>query len=477
VSHEQIPTVASEKRVQASYPGDTALSTSSVDYEFHPDVRPEQCRLRKEARVSTTKEEIAMKASRETIKIKTPEGEVKVAVPGDSPGAEEYLHHINNFIRMLGRKKIEEDMLKLAKTVLSLKAQVRKLKTAPQGEKPVEKTSRLGLLEAATTKLVEAEVCEDAKMATVYDLFRKTLKEDPELQWDRIVKDTHTKDPWEDLKGIKHGGVRMRSNKSLWECIDFHKLMVYSINAAEQQRLYILCHLKKPARSSIQAHMTRMETLNLNKYLEQLPTIKNSPQAVVMTEYGNVPFNKSTLASILLNHLPVAWRNQYNVTHPIVPEFLRAILLDLKNLEKVFVEKSNEAVRANKAKVTAAAKRAGEHVPRKGKHAHGGGPEKGTPKKGRTNKFCKWCKAVDGPFMTHNTTECRRFNKDGSPKDRLTKPFDSTKKPWKKPGSGELAQMAYLTEEMAKLKKKLKKSKKHGKKRARDSSYSDSNSD
>ncbi len=137
----------------------------------------------------------------------------------------------------------------------------------------------------------------------------------------------------------------------------------------------------------------------------------------------------------------------------------------------------NEAARANKAKVTAAAKTAGEHVPMKGKRAHRGGPQKGTPKKGRTDKFCKWCKAADGLFTTHNTTECRRFNKDGSPKDRLTKPFDSTKKPWNKPGSGEPAQMAYLTEEMAKLKKKLKKSKKRSKKRARDSSDSDSDSD
>ena len=61
-----------------------------------------------------SKDETAMKASRETIKMKTPEGEVKVAVLGDSPGAEEYLQHINNFIRMLERKKIEEDLLKFA---------------------------------------------------------------------------------------------------------------------------------------------------------------------------------------------------------------------------------------------------------------------------------------------------------------------------------------------------------------------------
>jgi hypothetical protein len=125
------------------------------------------------------------------------------------------------------------------------------------------------------------------------------------------------------------------------------------------------------------------------------------------------------------------------------------------------------------AKTTTASK-AAEHVPKK--RAREGDSDRGAPKKGRTDKFCKWCKAVDGPFTTPNTTECCRFNKDGSQKDRPTKPFDSAKKPWKKPGSGEPAQMAYLTEEMAKLKKKLKKSKKHSKKRARDSSDSDSNS-
>ena len=105
---------------------------------------------------------------------------------------------------------------------------------------------------------------------------------------------------------------------------------------------------------------------------------------------------------------------------------------------------------------------------------HMGEPEKGTPKKGHTDKFCKWCKAVDGPSTTHDTHECRRFNKDGSQKDRLTKPFNSAKRtPWNKPSGGDPAQMAYLTEEIAKLKKRPKKSKKH-KKRARESSDSDS---
>jgi len=126
------------------------------------------------------------------------------------------------------------------------------------------------------------------------------------------------------------------------------------------------------------------------------------------------------------------------------------------------------------AKVAATAILAGEQVPRKGKRTHGGGSEKGTPKKGRTDKFCKWCKAVGKPFVAHDTTECRRFNENGSKKDRLTKPFDSAKKPWNKPGSGDPDQITHPTEEIAKLKKKLKKSKRHSKKRARELSDNDS---
>jgi len=49
---------------------------------------------------------------------------------------------------MLERKKIEEDLPKLTKAVISPKALVRKLKTVPQGEKPAEKTARLVQIEA-----------------------------------------------------------------------------------------------------------------------------------------------------------------------------------------------------------------------------------------------------------------------------------------------------------------------------------------
>jgi hypothetical protein len=219
-------------------------------------------------------------------------------------------------------------------------------------------------------------------------------------------------------------------------------------------------------------HISRMEVLN--KYLRICPTIKNSPLAVATTEIGNVPFTEATHASIILSHLPVGWRNQYNQMHKTVPELPHAMLQDLKNIEKLFVEKYNQKVRANKAKAGTAPKTA-EHVPKK--RAHGGGSNRGAPKKGHSAKYCKWRKNANGPYTTHNTIECCRFEKDGMPKVKPVKPFDFARKPWKKTGSGNSGQMAYLTEKVAKLKKKLKKTKKHGKKCARDLLDSNSDSD
>jgi len=125
--------------------------------------------------------------------MKTPEDEVKMAVLGDSPGAEEYLQHLNAFLRMLARKKLDEKMTKWTKAVVVAAALVRKLTRIPNEETEPETSKRLTQWEAAEAELKKAQAHESVKVGLVYDLFRKTLKEDPELQWDCIVDDMHAK--------------------------------------------------------------------------------------------------------------------------------------------------------------------------------------------------------------------------------------------------------------------------------------------
>ena len=82
------------------------------------------------------------------------------------------------------------------------------------------------------------------------------------------------------------------------------------------------------------------------------------------------------------------------MNHKTVPKSPKAMLQDLENIEKVFTEKYNEKAKANKARAGTAPQADGQ-VPRK--YANGGSSGGPAPKKGRTTKYCKHCKANDGP--------------------------------------------------------------------------------
>jgi hypothetical protein len=109
----------------------------------------------------------------------------------------------------------------------------------------------------------------------------------------------------------------------------------------------------------------------LNRYLRYLPTLKNSPKAVVTTKQGNVPFKEADLASIMLAALPLSWQNWYSLTHSTVPEAPHTLLADLENIERIMMECYSKKQWSKDKAVTA--------CPEKGK------PMKGTSKGGSSD--------------------------------------------------------------------------------------------
>jgi hypothetical protein len=91
----------------------------------------------------------------------------------------------------------------------------------------------------------------------------------------------------------------------------------------------------------------------LNDYVRHLPTLKDSPKAVLMTKKGNVPFGKADLAAIILASIPMTWQNQYNLAHLTVSESTRALLPDLGAIKQVMVKKQNERLKAKSKAATA----------------------------------------------------------------------------------------------------------------------------
>ncbi len=91
------------------------------------------------------------------------------------------------------------------------------------------------------------------------------------------------------------------------------------------------------------------------------------------------------------------------------------------------------------------------------------------PKKVRTEKHCDLCKKHGGAYTTHNTRDCRRFEKDGMEKAN----FRAAKKGGKKPNPTKQS-FAQLSEKLDKLEKVLKKRDTKKRKRRRSNSDSDS---
>jgi hypothetical protein len=189
-----------------------------------------------------------------------------------------------------------------------------------------------------------------AKTQKAFKMFRLFAICNPQTQWDKIVHEMHTKDPWIGVNGSSNKGPCTRSWPSFLDCIELHKLFIFPVDAAEKQHYYMTQTVKKPQRAMVRQYMAHMGILN--NYLAHLPTVFNSPMAVEGTKKGNVPFDEADLAGIVLNSVLVSWMNQYSMTHTTPLDRSRTLLQDLELIELVMDEK-HEAGQQAKVKEAA----------------------------------------------------------------------------------------------------------------------------
>jgi hypothetical protein len=168
-----------------------------------------------------------MMTTRGTVKIKTTEGEHKQAILGDGADGEEYIKHLMSYDRLMEKKEHWADLAEAAKAVLKASLTLKKHSKVPKRESDPDKAVRLIGVKAAERDFIAAKVAESTITCLPYDLFRKLTKDDPEIQWDRIVIDMHTKNPWLDLRGVKHHGLCKKLSQSLVNCIKQHNLTFF----------------------------------------------------------------------------------------------------------------------------------------------------------------------------------------------------------------------------------------------------------
>jgi hypothetical protein len=108
----------------------------------------------------------------------------------------------------------------------------------------------------------------------------------------------HEKDPWTGVNGVKTKGLCSWNWVSFRDCIELHKLTVFTCDVEDKQASYMMSSFKKPIKMTIRQHTMCMEFLN--GYLAYLPTLKDSAMAVASMENGNKPSSKAMLVGMIM---------------------------------------------------------------------------------------------------------------------------------------------------------------------------------
>jgi hypothetical protein len=256
-------------------------------------------------------------------------------------------------------------------------------------------------LELAIQAVMEAELYLLKRGKAFFGFYETMLGEGPRVRWARIVDSQIGVMPWTDLQGVVNNVEREYSAQSFRDCVKFHLLTVFSTDAAEHQKYYISHCLKKPRKISWRFFCNRIE--QLNSYIPYLPGLINSPQGANMKIA--TALDEPELSQLLLRLAPQSQQDQYELVKGIIPVNLCLTLDTLVTLEKTDIHVPM------KAKAKSAEKGNGN---RKRKGTQEG--DQTTKKKSRSSKHCELCEKHGGAKNTHNTVDCKRYEKYGTQK-------------------------------------------------------------
>jgi hypothetical protein len=166
-------------------------------------------------------------------------------------------------------------------------------------------------LEKAKQARETAQGAMTAAANLMFTFYSNLLSPKSKYAWNKIVVKKTESNPNVNLQGVSMEGPRGMSHESFNNCVLFHLLTAFPINAAEQEKYYILNVLKKPQRINVRQFIRRVE--QLNAYIVQMLCFYYSPNANASTKPENVPFTEAELGAHVLRMCPLQWQDQYNM--------------------------------------------------------------------------------------------------------------------------------------------------------------------
>jgi hypothetical protein len=215
---------------------------------------------------------------------------------------EEYLMHVVAVLCIIVQKRLPKKCRVLAKSIVRRSDALKNLQEATESQDTVSTSVDITAckveIEQIQQMLQEAQKAHNKAIAKTYEQLRNLLSGDAQSQWDHICHEMHKRDSWAAVNGQVTEGRHLQTWMSFLDCLELHKLTVFSADAAKRQRFYIQQAMRKPQRATVRQHISQMGVLN--DYVKHLPTLKDSSKAVPTMKKGNIPFGEADLAAIVL---------------------------------------------------------------------------------------------------------------------------------------------------------------------------------
>jgi hypothetical protein len=161
-------------------------------------------------------------------------------------------------------------MEKALAKALDSESEAKEAKEASEVNNDSMKAGFLDDLEKAKQAQSTAKGAMTAATGKMFTFYSNLLSPESKYLWNKIVGKQMESDSYINLQCDSLEGPRGMSCKSFNDCVMFHLLTAFPINAAEQEKYYISNVLKKPQRINVCQFVRRVE--QLNAYIAQMPS-------------------------------------------------------------------------------------------------------------------------------------------------------------------------------------------------------------
>ncbi len=199
---------------------------------------------------------ITPKGEPQIFKIKLPDAS-HLSMPIYSHGNnEEYLAYIVAVLRVIDQKGLPKKCRVLTKAVVRRSEALKNFQEAVGSQDTVsmsvDVTARKVETEQTQQMLQEAQKAYNKAIAESYEQLRNLLSgDDAQSQWDLICREMHEHDSWAAVNSQVTKGRRLQTCTSFLDCLELHKLTVFSADADERQRFYIQQAVRKPHMATV----------------------------------------------------------------------------------------------------------------------------------------------------------------------------------------------------------------------------------